>query len=76
MNVLVIDPGSRRSARLHSSTSPPPAWQQVVDFCHNFIPEQARYAPDRGMLLSYHDILILTTHPISDDVGKGYRALS
>jgi COP9 signalosome complex subunit 3 len=39
----------RRSARLNTSTSAPPSMQVIQDFCRYFTPEQARYAPDRGM---------------------------
>ncbi|KAF9265400.1 hypothetical protein L218DRAFT_899145 [Marasmius fiardii PR-910] len=31
---------------------PPPAWEIVENFCSNFIPEQARYAPERVLMLA------------------------
>ncbi|KIM86905.1 hypothetical protein PILCRDRAFT_815352 [Piloderma croceum F 1598] len=35
------------SARLHSSSTSPPALSFIEAFCHDFDPELARYAPDR-----------------------------
>ncbi|KAH7919829.1 hypothetical protein BV22DRAFT_1183035 [Leucogyrophana mollusca] len=40
------------SARLHMSTSERPSRRFIEDFCRNFSPEQARYAPDRVTLLA------------------------
>ena len=42
-----------RSARLHSASSLPPPLSFIESFCANFDPEQARYAPERGIFYVY-----------------------
>jgi len=41
--------GSCRSARLHVPTSQRPPLDYIEEFCRMFVPEQARYAPERGV---------------------------
>ncbi|KAG2063422.1 hypothetical protein BDR04DRAFT_1235525 [Suillus decipiens] len=40
------------SARLHTVASDKPLWDHIEGFCRDFIPEQARVAPDRVTLLA------------------------
>lgn len=40
------------SARLHTVASDKPLWHHIEGFCRDFVPEHARFAPDRVTLLA------------------------
>lgn len=37
-----------RVARMHTTGAPILPLEYVIEFCRTFVPEQARYAPERG----------------------------
>lgn len=58
-DTIQAEHGSCRSARLHVPTSQRPPLDYIEEFCKMFVPEQARYAPERGVLVSLISPLML-----------------
>lgn len=61
------------SARLHSSLAPTPTLSIIEDFCSQFDPVQARFAPERGMSVNRLPLAVALI-PSSDLPCEGHSS--
>ncbi|KAG6819781.1 hypothetical protein H0H93_008696 [Arthromyces matolae] len=60
------------AARLSIPTVTPPNWQLVQEFCHTFIPEEARLAPDREIPITNIDTTLSPDLTYNDSLTYHY----